>query len=208
MSTTQDQPAIRARQATPVTPAPTLVITSNGTLHGQRISLEGDALVVGRRQHSDVSLPDPCVSRSHAVVRKHGAATWIDDLASTGGTWVNEQRVTGPQALRHGDHVRFGAVLARFEDPAAAMERDDATEMAQPDGRPEPPVLSPRQHQILTYLRDGWTNPEIARQLEVTERTVKAHCQELFDRLGTHNRTGAVVTAIQWGLLDPAPTRP
>lgn len=206
MSTTHDQPASRPPQATPITPVPTLVITSNGAWHGHRISLEGDALVVGRREHSDVHLPDPRVSRTHAVIRKHSATVWIEDLGSTGGTWVNEKRVTGTQALRHGDHVRFGAVLTRFEDRAAAMERDDATEMAKPNGYAEPPVLSPRQSEILAYLRDGWTNPEIARHLEVTERTVKAHCQELFDRLGTHNRTSAVVTAMQAGLIDPSPT--
>jgi DNA-binding NarL/FixJ family response regulator len=35
----------------------------------------------------------------------------------------------------------------------------------------------------------------------VTERTVKAHCQEVFDRLGARNRTAAVAAAMRMGLF-------
>jgi two-component system nitrate/nitrite response regulator NarL len=64
------------------------------------------------------------------------------------------------------------------------------------------PVLSPRQQEVLDYLKEGLTNPEIAVHLGVTERTVKAHCQEVFDRLGARNRTAAVAAAMRMGLLD------
>lgn len=183
-------------------PLPTLVITGEGPLQGQSFSLEGDELVVGRREHSDVHVPDPHVSRTHAVIRKHSGAVWIEDLGSTGGTWVNDQQVAGSRALRHGDLVRFGAVVARFDDRSAAMEREDATEMMEAAPDTEQPMLSPRQKEVLAFLRDGLTNPEIARRLGVTERTVKAHCQEVFDRLGTRNRTAAVAAALRLGLLD------
>ncbi len=55
---------------------------------------------------------------------------------------------------------------------------------------------------MLSFLKDGLTNPEIAVKLGVTERTVKAHCQEVFDRLGARNRTAAVAAAMRLGLLD------
>jgi len=187
-----------------LTPLPTLVIVSEGSLQGQSFSLDQDEAVVGRRESSDVHLPDPHVSRTHAVVRKHSGAVWIEDLGSTGGTWVNDEQVTGARALQHGDSVRFGAVQARFDDRTAAMEREDATEMLEVVPDVERPVLSPRQKEVLAYLRDGLTNPEIARRLGVTERTVKAHCQEVFDRLGTRNRTSAVAAALRLGLLDDA----
>jgi DNA-binding CsgD family transcriptional regulator len=185
-----------------LTPLPSLVVTGEGPLQGHSFSLDGDELVVGRREHSDVHMPDPHVSRTHAVIRKHSGAVWIEDLGSTGGTWVNDQQVAGARALRHGDQVRFGAVTTRFEDRTAAMEREDDTEMMEVAPNEVGPDLSPRQKEVLTYLRDGLTNPEIARRLDVTERTVKAHCQEVFDRLGTRNRTAAVAAALRLGLLS------
>jgi DNA-binding NarL/FixJ family response regulator len=136
------------------------------------------------------------------VVRRQSGAVWLEDLGSTGGTFVNGEPVTGSQALRHGDLVRFGTVETRFEDRSASMETEDATEMIELPQNDDRPVLSPRQQQVLAFLKEGLTNPEIAEQLGVTERTVKAHCQEVFDRLGARNRTAAVASAMRLGLLD------
>ena len=55
---------------------------------------------------------------------------------------------------------------------------------------------------MLEFLKEGLTNPEIAEKLGVTERTVKAHCQEVFDRLGARNRTAAVAAAMRMGLFE------
>jgi two-component system nitrate/nitrite response regulator NarL len=136
------------------------------------------------------------------VIRKTGGAVLITDLGSTGGTYVNGEPVTGATALRHSDIVRFGTVEARFEDRSALMQGDDATELIEVPAVDEKPVLSPRQQEVLGYLKDGLTNPEIAVKLGVTERTVKAHCQEVFDRLGARNRTAAVAAAMRLGLVD------
>jgi DNA-binding NarL/FixJ family response regulator len=82
------------------------------------------------------------------------------------------------------------------------MSGDDATELIEVPVVDEKPVLSPRQAEVLSYLKEGLTNPEIAVKLGVTERTVKAHCQEVFDRLGARNRTAAVAAAMRLGLVD------
>lgn len=183
-------------------PLPMFVVTSDGPLRGQQLTVDGDELVLGRRENSDLRLEDPHVSRTHAVIRRQGGAVWLEDLGSTGGTHVNGEPVTGSQALKHGDVVRFGSVETRFEDRSSAMEGDDATELIALPKAEEKPVLSPRQAEVLSYLKDGLTNPEIAKRLGVTERTVKAHCQEVFDRLGARNRTAAVAAAMRMGLLD------
>ena len=81
------------------------------------------------------------------------------------------------------------------------MEGDDATQLIELPPVEDKPVLSPRQQEVLNYLKDGLTNPEIAVHLGVTERTVKAHCQEVFDRLGARNRTAAVAVAMRMGLV-------
>jgi DNA-binding CsgD family transcriptional regulator len=142
------------------------------------------------------------VRRAHALIRRHSGTVWIEDLGSTGGTSVNGQAVTGAHALRHGDVVRFGPVETRFEDRGAQMSRDDDTVLMEVPDVEDKPVLSPRQQEVLQYLKEGLTNPEIATRLGVTERTVKAHCQEVFDRLGARNRTAAVAAAKRLGLLS------
>jgi pSer/pThr/pTyr-binding forkhead associated (FHA) protein len=179
-----------------------LVVTSDGPLRGRVLVVDGEELVLGRRDDSDLHLPDPHVSRAHAIIRRQSGAVWIEDLGSTGGTHVNGEQVRGAHALKHGDIVRFGTVEARFEDRTSLLSRDDETQMMELPEVEDRPVLSPRQAEVLFYLKDGLTNPEIAQHLGVTERTVKAHCQEVFDRLGARNRTAAVAAAMRLGLLD------
>lgn len=186
-----------------LTPLPMFVVTGEGPLRGEQLVIEGDELVLGRRENSDLCLPDPHVSRAHALVRRQSGAIWVEDLGSTGGTFVNGEGIVGARALRHGDTVRFGSVETRFEDRSTHMDREDATEMLEPVAPAvTKPVLSPRQHEVLAYLQQGLTNPEIATRLGVTERTVKAHCQEVFDRLGARNRTAAVAAAMRLGIVD------
>lgn len=184
-----------------LTPLPMFVVTSEGALRGRILVVDADEQVLGRREGSDLQLSDPHVSRAHAVIRRQSGAVWLEDLGSTGGTFVNGEPVTGSQALRHGDTVRFGTVDTRFEDRSALMESDEATQMIELPPVENKPVLSPRQQEVLNYLKDGLTNPEIAVRLGVTERTVKAHCQEVFDRLGARNRTAAVAAAMRMGLI-------
>ncbi len=185
-----------------LTPLPMLVVTSEGPLRGRVLVVDAEEMVLGRREHSDLELPDPHVSRAHAVIRKQSGAVWVEDLGSTGGTYVNDAQVSGAHALKHGDTVRFGTVEARFEDRESQMNRDDDTVLMELPEVEDKPMLSPRQQEVLRYLRDGLTNPEIAKRLGVTERTVKAHCQEVFDRIGARNRTAAVAVALRLGLLD------
>ena len=188
-----------------LTPLPMFVVTAEGPLKGRVLVVDDDELVLGRRDNSDLVLPDPHVSRAHAVVRRSSGAIWLEDLGSTGGTFVNGEQITGSQALKHGDLVKFGTVETRFEDRSSLTEHDDATQMLAVPEVEDRPVLSPRQQEVLGYLQMGLTNPEIAVKLGVTERTVKAHCQEVFDRLGARNRTAAVAAAMRLRLLPDDP---
>lgn len=185
-----------------LTPLPMLVVTTDGPLSGRVMVLDADELVLGRRSTCDLVLDDPHVSRAHATIRRQAGAVLIQDLKSTGGTFINGEQVEGSAALKHGDVVRFGQVEARFEDRSATLSGDDDTDVVEVEPALDKPILSPRQTQVLGYLKDGLTNPEIATELGVTERTVKAHCQEVFDRLGARNRTAAVAAAMSLGLFE------
>jgi pSer/pThr/pTyr-binding forkhead associated (FHA) protein len=74
--------------------------------------LLGEEVVLGREEGDLVFRDDAFMSRRHAAVTWDGRRAQITDLGSSNGTFV---RITGPTALKHGDHVRMGDQLLRIE---------------------------------------------------------------------------------------------
>jgi len=70
----------------------------------------------------------------------------------------------------------------------------------QVDGLVEP--LSEREIEVLRYIADGLSNPEIARRLYLSPNTLKAHTQNIFLKLDVHNRVQAVNRAKELGLIE------
>lgn len=188
------------QKAQRVVPLPALLFVEGATA-GRIARIERDEVTVGRRPANDVVLSDPRVSRVHAVVRQVADTLVVTDLGSSAGTFVNGERVTGPTAVHHGDALAFGPVTCRFEDPAQASVAEDPTMVLDTTLGTDAPHLSPRQRQVLALMAEGMTNSEIGVRLGVTERTIKAYAQDLYDRLGVRNRAGAVAEAAKAGLL-------
>jgi DNA-binding NarL/FixJ family response regulator len=63
--------------------------------------------------------------------------------------------------------------------------------------------LSPREIQVLRLVARGRTNAEIGRELFISEATVKTHLLRTFGKLGVSDRTAAVTTALERGILPP-----
>lgn len=61
--------------------------------------------------------------------------------------------------------------------------------------------LSNREREVLGLLANGKSNREIAGELGITEATVKCHVSVILMRLNASDRTQAVVTALQRGLI-------
>ncbi len=83
-------------------------------------------------------------------------------------------------------------ILLALEAPAQAAKWDM--------GLPEP--LSEREVEVLRHIADGLSNPEIARRLYLSPNTLKAHTQNIFQKLGVHNRLQAVSKAKELGLIE------
>ncbi len=71
---------------------------------------------VGRSLDSDVHLPDPSVSRIHALFDVQNGALVVHDAGSTNGTYVNKERID-TAVLNPGDVVAFGHAELRVEKP-------------------------------------------------------------------------------------------
>ena len=64
-----------------------------------------------------------------------------------------------------------------------------------PDNLDHPRKLSERQIRVLTGLREGYANKEIARSLGISEATVKIHVKAILRKAGVRNRTQAALWA-------------
>lgn len=84
-------------------------------------------LTVGRDKSSDIVLADLMVSRNHAMIRCIGQGDYyLIDGGSSNGSYVNQQRVTVPRLLRHGDRIAIGGVDFLFEQDKRDHAESDA----------------------------------------------------------------------------------
>ena len=65
-------------------------------------------------------------------------------------------------------------------------------------------TLSPQQFKVLVHVANGRLNKQIADDLSIQERTVKAHMSAIFEKLGVRNRTQAGVLLRTLELNDPS----
>jgi NarL family two-component system response regulator LiaR len=84
--------------------------------------------------------------------------------------------------------------------PAAAARR--MAQVASDGERPDPGAqLTPREREVLALLARGLPNKVIARDLGVSEKTVKTHVSNLLGKLGLTDRTQAALYAVREGLV-------
>ena len=81
-------------------------------------------LSIGRSSSADISMPEvQSLSRLHARLNHRGAVIELEDLQSTNGTYVNDQRLREPRELHSGDRFQLGAAHFKFlheQDPEHA----------------------------------------------------------------------------------------
>lgn len=108
--------------------------------------LAGEEVRIGRGPGNEIRLPDPSVSRHHAVLERDPRGWMIRDFESTNGTRHNGARVQRA-AIAPGDRLKIGAFELAVEDRVALLTYDALTD-------------------------DRWAAGESIRELRVTEATV------------------------------------
>jgi len=68
-------------------------------------------LRIGRDDTCEIQLNDETVSNQHARLWFRNKQWWIEDLLSTNGTFLNDERIESPTILISGDEIRAGKVL-------------------------------------------------------------------------------------------------
>jgi pSer/pThr/pTyr-binding forkhead associated (FHA) protein len=97
----------------------------------QFYSFSGEA-VIGRGAGADVSIPDPSISRRHALARLEGKTVVLEDLGSANGTYLNGTAVRSATRADHGDTLRFGAVEVELRIEEGGTEEQLADPVATP----------------------------------------------------------------------------
>jgi pSer/pThr/pTyr-binding forkhead associated (FHA) protein len=143
-------------------PAASELFVCSGPQVGARHRLDRDEVVLGRSEECDVPLEDQRASSRHAQVVREGAHHRLVDLASTNGTFVNNQRVHDV-LLRPGDLVQIGETLFEYRQQADRVGTPNAQTMALsvpnygPQGHhygygPMPGAIPGQQQQVYGYL--------------------------------------------------------
>jgi DNA-binding NarL/FixJ family response regulator len=65
----------------------------------------------------------------------------------------------------------------------------------------KPPVLTKRETEVLRLIAGGHSNKDVARLFQIAEGTVRNHTLNIFSKLGVHDRTQAVLKAIELSLI-------
>ncbi len=83
---------------------------------GETFSLDNlQSCLIGRSDESHIQVDFPSVSRSHALLSRQGDLWYIEDLDSTCGTFVNNQKLTQLQALYDNDSIDIGGAVFVFK---------------------------------------------------------------------------------------------
>lgn len=104
----------------------------------RKLEVNGDALTIGRSSENDLRIDNLAVSGKHARIVRDGASYFLEDMDSTNGTYVGNQRITYRE-LKDGDRVTIGKHTLLLEIP----DRDQAK---RPPDLNKTMILDTREH--------------------------------------------------------------
>lgn len=101
-------PGVKGRKAG--RPLKQLRVTA-GPLAGTKINLGDQVILIGRADDSTLVLTDDFASSRHARLTQRDGRWYVEDLGSTNGTYLDQQRVQGPLGVAPGQPIRIGTTV-------------------------------------------------------------------------------------------------
>lgn len=100
------------------------LIVLAGAKEGTQIPLKKDEFVIGRASECTLRAGSGAISRRHCAIVRDGDSWVARDLGSRNGTFLNDQSIEAPTALKVGDELRVGPL--KFRVDAAVKKSDDS----------------------------------------------------------------------------------
>ena len=142
---------------------------------------DGDfSLLLGRHADCDLVLPGNGVSRRHARISSQNGLLLIEDLNSTGGTFLNGERIEGKMVIADDDVVKIDdytiSLVSKEQESAAAPAREPQTPPPQP-----PPVRRKAPEQSQDFKRE-FANATVLYEPEIMSLTRSIH-EDILEKL-------------------------
>lgn len=115
---------------------PACFLVVGGELNGAIFDLKDGENIVGRNPDCAIPLEFHGISRQHFKAKMAGGSCFVEDLGSSNGTWVNNDKIKGAVELKKGDIVKLGSIALKYL-PQGDTERltyDKLQEEANTDG--------------------------------------------------------------------------
>lgn len=166
-----------------------------------------EGVELARRDHPDlvvcdITMPEMNGHRVLETLRAEPATAHLPFIFLTG--WGERDDIRTGMNLGADDYLvkpvapddLIAAVRARLLRAQASAPRRTSAATAEP-AQLEALGLTPREAEILLWVSQGKTNPEIAMILGIGLTTVKKHLEAIFAKLGVENRTSAAALALE-----------
>jgi pSer/pThr/pTyr-binding forkhead associated (FHA) protein len=181
-----------------------LVLTLDGQVLAE-YNMNKERYTVGRLPDNDIRIDNPAVSGHHSLIINILNDSFLEDLNSTNGTYVNGKLIK-KHALQHGDVITVGHHQLRFvEDDDAQQDEFEKTMVIQPSQRPVEKIQAARSAtsdefgataaNIRRHVPDGAQQVKKAK-LQVLSGAFAGRELELTKALTTLGRPGVQVAAV------------
>ncbi len=162
-------------------------------------NMNKERYTIGRLPDNDIRIDNPAVSGHHSLIINILNDSFLEDLNSTNGTYVNGKLIK-KHALQHGDVITAGHHQLRFvEDDEAQQDEFEKTMVIQPSARPVEKIRAAVNDAATTASRRtlGNGSPVIKKaKLQVLSGAFAGRELELTKALTTLGRPGVQVAAI------------
>ena len=180
-----------------------LVLTLDGQVLAE-YNMNKERYTVGRLPDNDIRIDNPAVSGHHSLIINILNDSFLEDLNSTNGTYVNGKLIK-KHALQHGDVITVGHHQLRFvEDDDAQQDEFEKTMVIQPSQRPVEKIQAARAAteevtatatNVRRQVPDGAQQVKKAK-LQVLSGAFAGRELELTKALTTLGRPGVQVAAV------------